>query len=149
VSQNPDNQPPIEVDAEPFEDAPRSPGPPGSQTYVYYANPEPSCCTGCGCLLIGFLLIILLMPGTLVSTVIMVLAAGWLSVVLLRLFRISRYSPAYVYVLVPVFLSLVSLLGQAIRDKAPYGAREVVIGTLVIYAVLFLSDTFSRRRNLR
>lgn len=120
-----------------------------ARTVVYYANPEPSCCSGCGCLLLGMTLVLLLTPGPVWSAIIMVLASAWLSVVLLRLFRISRRSPAYAYVLVPVFLALMAVIGQAVRGEAPYGAREVVVGTLVVYAVLVVADKFSRRGRLR
>ncbi|MCX7717813.1 MAG: hypothetical protein N2111_05325 [Candidatus Sumerlaeaceae bacterium] len=113
---------------------------------IYIAQSNAPCCSGCGCLLVALLLVLLFELGHVLSAVLIVVGAGWLSVALLRLLRISRYSPAYIYVIVPIFLSLVAALGQWVLGKAPYAVREIVIGTLVIYGVLFLSDRLLRRR---
>jgi len=113
---------------------------------IYVAQSNAPCCSGCGCLLLALLLVFIFDFGSVLSAILVVVGAGWLSVALVRLLRISRYSPAYVYVIVPVFLSLVAALGQWLFGRAPFTAREVLVGTLVIYGVMFLSDQLSRRR---
>lgn len=142
TNQIPEGPPVVEVEAEAFVSQRGA----WDDGRIYVAESNAPCCSGCGCLLLALLLVLLFDFGNIVSAVLVVIGAGWLSVALLRLLRVSRYSPAYVYVIVPVFLSLVALLGQWWEGTAPYTVSEIVVGTLVIYGVLFLSDRLSRRR---
>ncbi len=156
---NPDNRPPppevIEVEATPIgpgDEPSLSDGGQRLQTfarYEYEARETPSCCSGCGCLALAIVLTLLFNFGDVASTALIVVGAGWLSVVLLKLVRVSRTSEAYVYLLVPLFLGLAATLSWAIRGRTPLGVAEVLGGTAIIYAAMLLSSALARRRTPR
>ncbi|MCX7019879.1 MAG: hypothetical protein WCK47_06895 [bacterium] len=125
-----------QTEAEPFDSGHGSPVP---RILVYKDYGGAPCCSGCGCLAVALLIILLFDLGSVFSALIVAIAAAWMAGALLRLAGVSRFSPAYVYLLVPVFLALAAFLSSLTHQgKAPFGAREVVIGTLAVYAFLWL-----------
>lgn len=103
------------------------------------------CCSGCGCLLIALALIALVNMGPLLSALVVIIAAGWLAALVLRMVGVNRYSTAYVYLLVPVFLVLVNLLSKILRGHYAYDWQEIVVGTLLVYLFLLVMARASRR----
>lgn len=139
---------PIEPDKIEYFDPPpsHSQGPVQMRTVVVEDSQGP-CCSGCGCLLIG-LLVVLLFPGlgSLIGTVILLVAAAWGAALLLRAAGISRFSPAYVYALVPLFLVVANLGSRLLRGYWAYTPLEIIVGTLAIYAFLWVAKLIARRQ---
>ncbi|MBX7246271.1 MAG: hypothetical protein K1X53_12315 [Candidatus Sumerlaeaceae bacterium] len=130
------------VEAEPFAGSPLATG----TTTVYAVNGGPGCCSGCGCLLIGFAAIALFSLGPLLTILVSVIVAAWLSRIGIAAAGIHRFSPAYVYIFVPIFLTVMALLLRILRGTTPYTFREIVIGTLVVYVFLWLMNAGRNRQ---
>lgn len=142
MSQKPDE--PIEPDHVEYMDMEvRTPGI-GPRGHVYEAQGCP-CCSGCGCLLLGFLLLAFLPLGKILSALVVVIVAGWLASLILRMAGVGRFSPIYAYLMVPLFLVIANLLIKALKGSPAYTAREIIVGTLVIYLLLWLFGARMRR----
>lgn len=143
------------VEAEPIEPgaSPVSSGPvpTGEMRGFYYRGPTGGvpCCSGCGCLFAALGILILLNPGSIVSTVVAALAAAWISGVFLRMLGINRSSAAYVMIMIPVFLAVTNLVARFLRGTYPYTWREVVLGTLSLYLVLVVAGVLTRKNSVR
>jgi hypothetical protein len=103
------------------------------------------CCSGCGCLIVALLLLVLFNLGPLLSALIVIIAAAWISALVLRMVGVNRYSAAYVYLLVPVFLTLANLLTKIIRGRYAYDWHEIAVGTLLVYLFLWVMARSARR----
>lgn len=118
----------------------------GYQRTVVYQNTGMPCCSGCGCLGLSLLLIAIFPSSSLFSAVLIILAGAWISASILRITGVHRYSPAYAYLLVPLFLVVVNFTGKLIRREYLYSPREIVVGTLVLWLFLFVAGKVAGRR---
>jgi hypothetical protein len=107
------------------------------------------CCSACGCLAIAIALLVLFNLGSVISTLIVVIAAAWVGGMLLRMLGVSKSSTGYVILLIPTFLIVANVLAKLLRGEYAYSWREVVLGTLAIYAFLWLMASLARGRRLR
>jgi hypothetical protein len=135
---------PIEVGEAEVLDSPPAERPTGGRGFVYESEGAP-CCSGCGCLAVGLLLLLMFKLGAVLSALVVIIVGGWLSMLLLRLAGVRRFSVAYVYLLPPVFMSMVNLVTQLFRGVPLYSWREVAFGTLVIWAFLWYAGRRWRR----
>lgn len=103
------------------------------------------CCPGCGCLLALLALVVLFNFCGVVATILLLLAAAWVSAALLQAAGVNRVSPVYVFLMVPMFLVVANLGARLIRGEWAYSAGEIAVGTLLIYAFLWVARTLGRR----
>jgi hypothetical protein len=122
-----------------------APGGMGSSSRgVVYQSQGLPCCPGCGCLVILLVLLFHSSLGSILSAILVILVSAWLSAYLLRLAGIHRYSPLYVYLVVPLFLAGLNLVGQLFRGQMLLSWTEVLGGTVLVYGVLFVLGRLHR-----
>lgn len=114
------------------------------RTLVYQSDGLP-CCSGCGCLLLCLAALSLFNIGGVLTGLVILGTAFVLSSAVLRLAGVHRFSPAYAYVLVPVFLVAVNLLTTLFRGISPFTTWEILGATLLIYLFLYLARPLGRR----
>ncbi len=83
--------------------------------------------------------------GSVFGGAVILLTALVLAGAALRLSGVKRYSPAFPYVLVPVFLVAVNLATRMFRGVYPYNLGELIGATLLIYVFLYLARGLGRR----
>lgn len=123
----------------------KPPQPQQEPTHFYYEGSGCPCFSACGCLTLGILVLVLYNFGAVFSTLIILAIAVVISAALLRLAGINRFSPGYVYLMVPIFLVIMNVLMRIWKGQAPYSLGGIVIGTLVIYGFLWFAQTLGRR----
>lgn len=104
------------------------------------------CCPTCGCLLAVLALLLLVNFGGVLATIVLLIAAAWISAFLLQAAGVNRVSPFYVFLMVPMFLTVANLGTRLFRGEWAYSAGEIAGGTLVIYAFLLIAQALVRRR---
>lgn len=127
------------VDAEPIQ--PRR----GYIQPVAYQSEGLPCCSGCGCLVLTIIVLMFSTSGSLLTGLVILLSAMVLASSVLRIAGVRRWSAAYAYLLVPIFLICVELTGKIFRGAVPYGTSQVVIATLVVWAFLYLARGLGRK----
>jgi hypothetical protein len=118
----------------------------GYQRTVLYQNTGMPCCSGCGCLIFALLLIALFPMTSVFSAILIILAGAWISASILRISGVHRYSPAYAYLLVPLFMVVVNFIGKIIRGNYLYSTREIIVGTLVLWLFLYVAGKVAGRK---
>lgn len=117
----------------------------GPHGYAYEKEGCP-CCSGCGCLALGLAFFVLFDLGSALSAVLILILAAWLSGILLRLAGVGRFSPAYAYLIIPVFFASTRFLGMLIHGYAPFSWGHAAAGTMLIWAFLWLIGSRASRR---
>jgi hypothetical protein len=121
--------------------------PQGYAKTVVYQNSGLPCCSGCGCLLLLLPVIVLLNLGSVISALLMVIAAAWASASLLRIAGVQRFSKAYAFVAVPVFLIVVSAIARLMKGYYPYSAREIIVGTIFVWLFLIVANGYANDKH--
>ena len=141
------SQEPIEVDSVEYVEAtpiPQSRRGVQGGPIVYQSEGLP-CCSGCGCL--GLTILVLMFSSTtgLLTGIVILLAATVLATAMLRIAGVRRWTPAYAYILVPVFLVTLNLTTKFFRGAYPYTWPQLIGAILLIYVFLYLARGLGRR----
>jgi hypothetical protein len=136
---------PLEPDSVEYVEAEPIAQPRGYAQPVVYQSEGLPCCSGCGCLLLTIFVLFFSTSGSLLTGLVILLSAVVLSSSALRIAGVRRWSPAYAYAVVPVFLVSINLTTRIFRGAFAYSALEVIGATLLIWAFLYAGRALGRR----
>ncbi|MGI8907702.1 MAG: hypothetical protein ACR2IE_14570 [Candidatus Sumerlaeaceae bacterium] len=115
-----------------------------NQPVVYQSEGLP-CCSGCGCLLLTIFVLMFSSSGSLLTGIVILLSATVLATSVLRIAGVRRWSPAYAYILVPLFLLTLNFTTRLFRHEYAFSALQLVGATLLVYVFLYLARAIGRR----
>lgn len=139
-------QEPIEPDQVEYYEPPAPRPAVESRTVIIEQRGLP-CCPGCGCLAVVLVLVLVFHLSAVFTTLLLLVAAAWASASLLKAAGVSRFSPVYVYLMVPLFLTVANFASRFLRGYWAYSAGQIVFGTLLIYLFLWAVRGMALRRS--
>jgi hypothetical protein len=135
---------PLQVDRVEYYDAEPIPRRGPVPDPIVYQSEGLPCCSGCGCL--GLMLFVLIFgAGSLLTGIVILITAAVLASAVMRLSGVRRFSPAYAYVLVPVFLICVQFATKLFKHVYPYTTVQLIGATLLVWVFLYLARGLGRR----
>ena len=104
-------------------------------TVITMPRSEMPCCAGLGCMarVMAFLAYA---GGGLIGTMVLLLAAAWISSALLRMAGVARVHGAYAFAMVPLTLVIMNYLLGLVRPEPPYSLAQLGALTAVVWALM-------------